>query len=147
MHTHHSSLFVLLLSLVAFGCAAVSTGPAATTSVVFEVPGCRPSYPGKALMSVDSCFSYQFHDQLIVDFCVSANCCPDSNRFSIDHMIRADTITVTIADTAANLCRCMCRHWIHAEFHGLESDDYTFVVNQRDSLVLLPLYRVAIHRN
>jgi hypothetical protein len=147
MHTHHSSLFVLLLSLIAFGCAAMSTGPATTTSVVFEVPGCRSSYPGNAPMSVDTCFSYQFHDQLNVDFCVSANCCPDSNRFSIDHTIKADTITVTIADTAASLCRCMCRHWIHAEFYVLGSDDYTFVVNQRDSLVLVPLYRVAIHRN
>jgi len=62
-------------------------------------------------------------------------------------MIKVDTITVTIADTAANLCRCMWRHWIHAAFHGLTGDDYTFVVNQRDSLVLLPLYRVVIHRN
>ena len=147
MHTRLYTLRVLLLMAPVFGCAEKSTGPASTATVVFEVPGCRPSYPGAALILVDSCFSYQFQDQLNVDFCVSGNCCPDSNRFSIDHMINADTITVTIADTAARLCRCMCRHWIHAEIHGLAADDYTFVVNQRDSLVLLPLYRVAIHRN
>ncbi len=141
------SLFVLLLTVLVFGCAEKSTGPATTTSAVFEVPGCRPSSPGNALTSVDSCFSYEFQDQLSVDFCVSANCCPDSNRFLIDHGINADTITVTIADTAARLCRCNCRHWIHAQIHGLTADEYTFIVNQRDSLVLQPLYRVAIHRH
>jgi hypothetical protein len=147
MHIQFYSLFVLLLALLVFGCAEKSTGPATTANVIFEEPGCRPSYANKALAFGDSCFSYQFQDLLVVDFCVSANCCPDSNRFSIDHMISADTITVTIADTAARLCRCMCRHWIHAAFYGLVSDNYTFVVYQRDSLALLPLYRVAIHRN
>ena len=147
MHTQPYSLLVLLLAVLVFGCAEKSTGPTSPASVVVEVPGCRPSYPNKALAFGDSCFSYQFQDQLVVDFCVSANCCPDSNRFSIDHTISADTITVTLADTAARLCRCMCRHWIHAQMHGLAVDDYIFVVSLRDSLVLVPLYRVAIHRN
>ena len=147
MQTIRPSLFVLALIPIALGCSDKSTGPDASTGLIIEIPGCRQTYPNKIVPSVDSCFSYQFHDQLTVDFCIQGNCCPDSDRFSIDHAIKMDTITVTVADTAANLCRCLCRHWIHSEFSGLALDSYTFVVNQRDSLSLRPLYRVTIIRN
>jgi hypothetical protein len=94
----------------------------------------------------DSCFSYQFHDVLTVDFCITANCCPDSNRFSLGRTIDDNAIIVTVEDTAANLCRCVCRHWIHAEFDDLAGDQYRFLVCVEDSAQTDTLYSVNIVR-
>jgi hypothetical protein len=69
-----------VLAVFMFACER-STEPDAPSVVAFQVPGCGANLV-KASAS-DSCFSYQFHDALIVDFCATANCCPDSNRFSL----------------------------------------------------------------
>jgi hypothetical protein len=101
-----------------------STDPRSPAVSAFQVPGCG----GRFLKTTasDSCFSYQFHDALVVDFCASANCCPDSDRFSFRHRVSHDTIMVTIADTAAPLCRCICNYVFHMEFRDLPGDSYVF---------------------
>jgi hypothetical protein len=111
----------------------------------FQVPGC-----GSHLLKVtatDSCFSYQFHDALIVEFCMSANCCPDSNRFSFRHRISQDSIMVTIADTARPLCNCICTYVLHMEFRDLPADDYIFFCTRSDYSDRVVFYSERVHRS
>lgn len=110
-------------------------------AVLSQIPGCRNHATAKAALK-DSCFSYQFAQTLVVDFCVSANCCPDSGRFDLTYEIRNDTIDVAVADTAANLCRCVCTYVIHAEFTGLRRDRYVFCCHDGDTV----MYAEAVER-
>ncbi|MDZ7304709.1 MAG: hypothetical protein ONB44_21485 [candidate division KSB1 bacterium] len=98
-----------------------------------QIPGCSGHGLTKAAFA-DSCFSYKFTQDLVVDFCVSANCCPDSNRFQFAYEVRHDTIAVAVADTAANLCRCICDYVIHAEFSDLPRDRYMFLCYYQNKL-------------
>jgi hypothetical protein len=76
-------------------------------------------------ISSDSIFSYSFSQNLILDFSAIGNCCPDSNRFTVNYDIRSDTIVVTVIDTARNLCRCNCLYMIHIQLTDLLMDNYT----------------------
>lgn len=90
---------------------------------LYQANGCQSGELSKAAVG-DSCFSYQFDADLILDFRVSANCCPDSNRFVLSTDIRSDTIAITVQDTAANLCLCICNYIVHAEFYDMPEDMY-----------------------
>jgi hypothetical protein len=122
-----------------------STEPDAPSVVAFQVPGCGANLL-KASAS-DSCFSYQFHDALIVDFCATANCCPDSNRFSFKQRISHDTIFVAIADTAAQLCNCICPYVLRMEFRDLPGDSYVFFCTREDYSDRLVFYSERVQRN
>ena len=114
-------LFCLLLLILWTSCK-VST-PAEEKRNLYQVGGCQ----GNAFLKpnvVDTCFIYQFRENLILDFCVYGNCCPDSNRFDLRSNLTDDLITITVTDTAANLCRCFCKYKIHAEFDGLSQSRY-----------------------
>ena len=139
--------FVLVLSVLAvfmLGCEG-STEPDAPDVVAFQVPGCGANLLKAS--ATDSCFSYQFHDALIVDFCATANCCPDSNRFSFNQRISHDTIMVTIADTAAHLCRCICTYVLHMEFRDLPGDSYVFFCTREDYSSRIVFYSERVRRN
>ncbi len=88
-----------------------------------SINGCQRDNLAKDTI-VDSCFVYQFDNDLVLDFCVTANCCPDSNRFELSQEVRNDSITITVADTAANLCDCICPYIIHVEYFDLPEDMY-----------------------
>jgi len=89
------------------------------------VPGCKSNQLLKSGDTFgDSYFTYSFTDKLIVDFCVSGNCCPDENRFRTSSNILGDSIIVTVADTAQNLCKYICNYIIHGEFEQLPKDRY-----------------------
>jgi hypothetical protein len=103
-------------------------------AVLRQISGCGGHELAKAAVG-DSCFSYQFTQNLTADFCVWANCCPDSQRFELAHEIRNDTIFVAVADTAAHLCRCICKYAIHAEFTNLPRDRYVFWCHYDDAMV------------
>ncbi|NVM56579.1 MAG: hypothetical protein HWN51_00445 [Desulfobacterales bacterium] len=90
---------------------------------LFQVPGCQSNALAKSF-SKDSCFTYQFDTDLLIDFYVNGNCCPDSNRFDLFSEIRHDTIAITVLDTAGRGCWCICDYIIHAEFSGLLLDSY-----------------------
>ena len=75
----------------------------------------------------DSLFLYSFTDTLVIDFSVVANCCPDSDRFSVAAIPGTDTIVVAVSDTAQSLCNCICPYMIHAEFANLPNDHYVVV--------------------
>ena len=136
----------LLIGLSTLPACDKSVGPGGSSDAVVEIAGCKSVGLDKAGISNDSCFSYSFHDILVADFCVSANCCPDSNRFSIMHTISNDTIAVTIADTAARLCRCICTHRVHAEFSSLVGDRLLFLVFLKDSSTTGLLYSIHVQR-
>jgi len=65
----------------------------------------------------------------------------------MSQVTNADSIVVTIADTAANLCKCVCRHWVHAEFQDLLLNKYRFLVYLHGSASQKPLYDAVINRN
>jgi hypothetical protein len=139
--------YVLRLTFVALvltGCEKV-TAPSSLQVVAYQVPRCNHSL-GKGAQS-DSCFSYQFHDALVLDFCASANCCPDSARFAIGNAISNDTIVVTYADTAGQLCRCNCVYVLHVEFHGLPKDSYQVVCRREDYSSQIVFYSERVVRN
>lgn len=109
-------------------------------AVLYQVSGCHNNVPSKSAFE-DSCFSYHFQDPLTIDFCVRSNCCPDSQRFRLDYDIRRDTIVVTVTDTAAHLCRCICPYLIHAEFFDLPLDSYVFYCHYSDEIVYKEVVR------
>ena len=96
---------------------------------IYQIPGCGSFYKMK-----DKCFDYTFDEQLVIDFCLHSNCCPDSNRFMLHADIFADTIFVTAIDTAEHLCRCICSYQIEAGFSGLTQDSYRFICQYMDSV-------------
>jgi hypothetical protein len=105
-------------------CTEKSTDPVtkAAPSFSYESSKCLAGLAKRSLF--DSVFVYSFTDTLIIDFSVEANCCPDSNRFEVSWSTVSDTINVSVADTAQNLCRCDCPYLIHAAFANLPNDHY-----------------------
>ncbi len=101
-----------------------------------QVAGCQRAGLARAA-TADSCFAYQFEDDLKLEFCVIANCCPDTNRFKLASEVRQDTIAIAVADTAARLCRCICPYLIRAEFRDLPEDHYVVACSFGDSLWLV----------
>lgn len=137
-------LCTAFVALVIVGCEKL-TAPAPPQIIAYQVAGCNhPLHKGA---SSDSCFSYQFHDVLLLDLCTSANCCPDSARFSIRNTISNDTIIVTLADTAGQLCNCVCVYKLHVEFHGLRNDSYQVVCKREDDSSRSVIYSERVIRN
>lgn len=96
--------------------------------IAYQAGSCRGSSALEKPI-IDSCFSYSFTNILKIDFCVSGNCCPDTNRFVITYELNSDTINVTVVDTAQHLCRCICNYKIHVEITGLSNNNYFFYCN------------------
>jgi hypothetical protein len=94
--------------------------------IFYQVQGCKHGLNFGKEVGEKTCFKFSFKDTLKVDFCVYGNCCPDSNRFMSNFNIRSDTIFVTVLDTAAHLCRCICEYINHVEITGLEKEKYVF---------------------
>jgi hypothetical protein len=128
-------------------CFHQSTNPESQQAqgLIYQIRGCQTAL-AKNLAANDSCFSYHFERTLRLDFCLSGNCCPDSNRFRLSYKIRSDTIFVAVADTAAQLCRCICIYMIHAEFDDLPMDHYLFYCTREDYSSQLVHYREHVYR-
>ncbi len=137
--------FLVISAMIAFWGCEKSVSPVRNADSITQMPGCLSTL--RASATPDSCFSYQFHDVLVVDFCASANCCPDVNRFSSKHTVCSDTIAVTIADTAAHHCRCTCTYNLHAEFSELTGNQYLFVVYREDYSSRVVFYSERVFRN
>jgi hypothetical protein len=120
-----------------------TTEPIPPGVVARQAPGCQlRGAPG-----LDSCLSYEFHDALTVDFCADGNCCPDSNRFAFTTAFLRDTIQITIADTAAQLCRCTCSYILHVTFTDLPGDEYLFLCRREDYAGQALLYSLRVRRH
>ena len=95
----------------------------------YQVPGCFHNAGLQKSLASDSCFGYSFNDTLKIEFCVKGNCCPEMNRFTTSYKIKSDTIFVSVADTAAQLCYCICNYKIHIELSNFENNKYLFYCN------------------
>ena len=139
----------LAMTLWAAGCIE-STEPSASPVSVIQVPGCiggAPAIEAAGRVAADTCFDYRFGETLIVEFCARANCCPDSNRFSVRHRISSDTIYVTLADTAAPLCRCACSYRLVMAFEDLPGRSYLFFCTREDYSSQYVSYSRRVYRN
>ena len=125
-------IFYLLITLFIISCND-STAPTYKPNVVFkQIPGCNNSNLLKT--SLDSCFNYTFSNSLKIDLCVPANCCPDSDRFDYSYSLDHNTINLTVLDTAAHLCRCICNYVVEIEISGLSDNRYNFYCTYDDSV-------------
>lgn len=132
-----SLMLIIFVLFYVFSCTTDNSTEPEDDTITFnsyQVGGCNGSSLSK-IAENDSCFLYSFDDTLKVDFCVIANCCPDSQRFVADYNIKSDTIFVSVADTAAKLCRCVCNYTIHLDFNGLSEKQYVFYCNYYDQIV------------
>lgn len=125
-------LFSFIFNLNSCSDDAPTTVAPEISFVSYQVPGCNPTSSLKKDSLIDSCFQYSFTDTLEVEFCVPGNCCPDSDRFVTNYSIHSDTIFVTVTDTAAHLCHCICDYIIHLEISGLPNDEYLFYCDCQD---------------
>jgi hypothetical protein len=119
------TMFLGSLILLSLSCEENSTNPENQSPVSFlsQSSGCLSNGLPKA-NGLDSIFTYSFSGGLILDFSVVANCCPDSNRFSVSHIAGTDTLIIAVADTAQSFCHCVCLYMTHAEFMNLPNDHY-----------------------
>ena len=115
-------------------------------TTAYQIAGCQGTRLSKTA-EIDSCFSYSFNENLILDFCAAGNCCPDKNRFLIDSKFIRDTIAITIVDTAHNLCRCNCNYIIHTEFQNLSINKYVVKCVEEESFQKTLLYLKEVRRN
>ncbi len=116
---------IVLIGLVAASCKEKSANSTPDEGVKFhyEASGCIGAGLPKPAVN-DSSFSYTFTDKLTVDFVVTSNCCPDTNRFTVASIPGSDTLTIAVTDTAGHNCRCLCPYLIHAEFANLPGNHY-----------------------
>jgi hypothetical protein len=115
-------------------------------AILEQIAGCQNNKLNKSV-SGDSCFFYTFETELNLQFCVSGNCCPDSNRYTLSSKILRDTIEIAIKDTARNLCKCICQYFIHACFQDLNSDRYIIKCVQGESIDKKVLYLKEVNRD
>lgn len=135
-----SVFVVILVSIAIVSCFEIVPNDNDDNNVkenaIYQVPGCAAGgLEKRAGTLMDSCFTYQFNADLFIEFCVSANCCPDTNRFQSSWRISSDTIFVDVKDIEANLCRCICPYKIHVELIDLPLDQYTFLVDYNGKTV------------
>jgi hypothetical protein len=119
------SIYLGFIVFLFLSCEDKSTNPGNQSAVSFtsEYTKCLSHGLGKG-SGLDSIFAYSFNDTLVLDFSVIANCCPDSNRFSVISLVGTDMILVSVADTMPSLCHCVCLYMTHAELINLPNDHY-----------------------
>jgi hypothetical protein len=135
------------LVFLCLSCNEKSTSPDSQSAISFS------SHYGKCLSqglpkssSLDSVFTYSFTDSLVIDFSVNANCCPDSNRFVVTQRAGPDTLVISVADTAGNLCYCICTYMVHASFENLPNDHYVVRCRVGNSQGYEDIHLVDVYR-
>ena len=119
------SATVAFVCLLGLSCQDRTTGLGPQPLISFTATSSKClSHGSPRINGIDSAFTYTFTDSLVVNFTVIANCCPDSNRFSISQVAGSDTLIITVADTADNGCRCVCPYSIHSCFANLPNHRY-----------------------
>jgi hypothetical protein len=117
---------LVLLSIIFLFISGCSKGvdPELNQIVSSQATGCLKK-------AQDSSFSYIFDNILSVDFQISANCCPDSNRFIFEHNILSDTIRLYVTDIEETLCHCTCNYGLNTMFTELPLDRYQLIIYAR----------------
>jgi len=143
----HTKIFFVFAGFIFLcsSCSDESITPVKQT-VLKQIAGCNKLSLNKS-GSANSCFSYSFKDNLILDFCVSGNCCPDKDRYILTSGIVGDSIFITIKDTAQNLCRCNCNYIIHSEFFSLPRSNYIVKCIRKELPEDQVIYLEQVNRN
>ena len=115
-------------------------------ATLYQIEGCQKNVLLKSVQT-DSCFNYKFDNSLSIEFCVTGNCCPAKDRFKLSSNVFRDSITITIIDTAENLCRCICNYIIHSEFQGLQNDRYIIKCVKDEIIQKKLLYFEEVKKN
>lgn len=136
-------LFLLTVTVLFIRCESPLT-ESSEDGRIYQISGCNKTFSRSP--ESDSCFTYTFGMILKFNFCVPGNCCPDSNRFSFTTGVFNDTISIVFADTADNLCRCMCNYTIEAEFKDLINDTYLVRCQRNNSAGIHTIYRERVYR-
>ncbi len=103
---------------------SVESGDSPSRFSFRQVPGCLATSNTRDA-TPDSCFRYAFDDEtLSLEFCVTGNCCPDTDRFDVSIRVSQTVIGIAVADTAANLCRCICPYLLQVEIRDLMLNEY-----------------------
>ncbi|MGK9368578.1 hypothetical protein ACSSWA_06735 [Melioribacter sp. Ez-97] len=137
------ALVLIAIIILCCGCEETNFEPETYNFRFEQLPGCQTLvYNNLEKAGADSCFNYSFFEKLVVEFCVSGNCCPDSNHFAVESKALGDTITISVRDTAANLCRCNCNYIILTEFQNLTGDNYFVKCTDKESGRVLYLKEV-----
>ncbi|HEY6951490.1 MAG TPA: hypothetical protein VI758_03725 [Bacteroidota bacterium] len=148
--TSHTGLLssAVFLALSMLSCQTKSTNPELQSSDFKAFSSKCVSAGLTGVSATDSIFTWSYQSSLVIDFSVRANCCPDSDRFFVSHAIAGDTIVITAADTAGNLCRCLCTYMIHAEVNGLTLDRYIIRCRAgNDAVMIDPVHLVEVVRS
>ena len=139
-------VYVISLCVLLVGYSCIDDPLTSENGVTFQqIPGCQNNILNK-LTSGDLCFSYTFRQELDLQFCVSGNCCPDSNRYVLASKFAFDTLEIAVKDTAANLCKCICKYFIKARFEDLTKDRYIVKCVQEESIDKKVLYLQEVNR-
>ena len=140
-------VFVISFFIILIGYSCNDDPLTSDNNVILEqIAGCQNNKLNKSV-SADSCFFYTFKTELNLQFCVSGNCCPDSNRYALSSKILKDTLEIAIKDTARNLCRCNCKYFINAQFQDLNSDRYIIKCVQEGFNDMKVLYLKEVNRD
>ena len=131
--------WIFIVILAVYWCTENSTNivfeDQSRVSVFEQIPGCLEWKLTKTEIRDSVCFHYDFHQNLKLELCLPANCCPDSNRFDYSYEVHNDTIHFTALDTAQDLCDCICTYQIQTEISGLLKDTYIFQCLYEDKTV------------
>lgn len=123
-----------LFSLFLIYSCSNSTSPNSNLNLSFkQIPGCNNTLLSKTL--ADSSFKYTFDTYADISFSLLANCCPENNRFDQITLLNDNTITITVIDTAAQLCRCICNYELNIKVRELTENLYTFICLYGDSIL------------
>lgn len=134
----------LLIGILIFNCTNEPNDIEPVVSIS-QKPGCAGAILNKSI--TDSCFDYRFGAELEINFCVSGNCCPDSNRFKFSHKIYADTISISLTDTAQNLCRCICNYLVNSRIESLPLSKYIVKAEQNINNEKKLLFTKIVYRS
>lgn len=121
----------LLFSLLMLWACEGEMGPGKVTEhpgvYVQQMPGCLANTKMTQSVLSDTCFSYSFDDTLVMNFCFTGNCCPDTNRFTGSVVVAGNTINIAVIDTAEQLCRCICPYLVKFQISELNMSEYTVI--------------------
>jgi hypothetical protein len=129
MKTYRILFFFLSLAFIACKDKSTNTNDTPNPTFSYETSKCSGHGLSKGT-ALDSIFTYSFDQELIMDFSVLSNCCPDSGRFVLNHTINMDTILIAVSDTAQHLCRCICSYMIHTQLTNLPLDQYVVRIEE-----------------
>ena len=134
-------LVYLSLLIFVYSCSESTSPTLNINSTLKQASGCNKSSLSKSL--TDSSFNYTFITDANIYFSLPANCCPENDRFDQITLLNNNTITTTVIDTAAHLCRCSCNYELNIKISNLTENNYTFTCIYGDSI----FYKEEIVRN